>query len=297
MTVKIISWNVRGLNQANKRCVIKNLIQGWKADVYCFQETKIQGDVRNIIKDLWSNRGVEFCQLLVFTGKSLAFTWVLTGIYAPNSREERKEVWWEVGSARGLFNGSWAVCGDFNTVRFPSEKKNCSRITKSMTDLSDFIEAMSLLDLQLAGGRYTWRKGDKHDIAARLDRFLVSDEWNGGFKNIKQSILQKVTSDHSPILLQCGNWEPVRSYFKFESWWLLSEGFLDRVKEWWRSFDCEGRPYFILAFKLKALKVKLREWSKSAQGNLALQKQNIVNQLAEFEKVQDQRALEKRRST
>ncbi|WMV07496.1 hypothetical protein MTR67_000881 [Solanum verrucosum] len=62
-------------------------------------------------------------------------------------------------------------------------------------------------------------------------------------------------------------------------------------KRWWRSFDCEGRLDFILAFKLKALKVKLREWSKSAQGNSALQKQNIVNQLAEFEEVQDQRTL------
>lgn len=63
MTVKIITWNVRGLNQANKRCVIKNLIHEWKADVFCFQETKIEGDISNIIKDLWANRGVKFCQL------------------------------------------------------------------------------------------------------------------------------------------------------------------------------------------------------------------------------------------
>ncbi|WMV46577.1 hypothetical protein MTR67_039962 [Solanum verrucosum] len=61
--IKIVSWNVRGPNQANKRCVIKNLIQGWKADVYCFQETKIEEDVRNIVKDYWANRGVGFCQL------------------------------------------------------------------------------------------------------------------------------------------------------------------------------------------------------------------------------------------
>jgi len=54
MTVKIITWNVRGLNQANKRCVIKNLIHEWKADVYCFQETKIEGDISNIVKDLWA---------------------------------------------------------------------------------------------------------------------------------------------------------------------------------------------------------------------------------------------------
>ena len=83
----------------------------------------------------------------------------------------------------------------------------------------------------------------------------------------------------------------MRSYFKFENWWLQTEGFLDRIKEWWRSFDCEGRPDFILAFQLKTLKIELRECSKSAQGNLALQKENIVNQFAEFEEVQDQRAL------
>lgn len=81
---------------------------------------------------------------------------VLIGIYAPNSREEREEDLWEVGSARGLFNGPWVVCGDLNTVRFLSEKKNCSRITKLMSDLPDFIEDMSLLDLQLAVRSYTW---------------------------------------------------------------------------------------------------------------------------------------------
>jgi len=127
------------------------------------------------------------------------------------------------------------------------------------TDLSDFIEDMSLSDLQLAGGSYTWRKVDKHDIVSRLDRFLVSNEWNGGFKNIKQPILQKVTSDHSPILLQCGNWEPVRSYFKFKNWWLNIEGFSDKIMSWWNSLGFFWKPVYILAYKFKALKGKLKE--------------------------------------
>lgn len=46
--------------------------------------------------------------------------------------------------------------GDFNTVRFPSEKKNSNRIDKSMTDFSDFILDMNFLDLQLTGGNFTW---------------------------------------------------------------------------------------------------------------------------------------------
>lgn len=94
---------------------------------------------------LWSGEisslGANFitCKL---SGINQDLIWFLTGIYVPNSREQREEVQWEVGSARGLFDGPWVVCGDFNTARFPSEKKNCSRIFRAMTDLSDFIEDM-----------------------------------------------------------------------------------------------------------------------------------------------------------
>ncbi|KAH0688906.1 hypothetical protein KY289_016264 [Solanum tuberosum] len=162
-------------------------------------------------------------------------------------------------------NGPWVVYGDFNTVRYPSEKKNCGRISKAMNDFSEFIMDLNLLDPQLECGKYTWRKGDRHDVAARLDRFLVSNEWDEGSKNIKQSVLPKVASDHTLIMSQCGNWEPAKSYFKFENWCLHTEGFLERVKEW--------------------------DFSKSGQGNLALQKQSILGQLAELEETQDQRIL------
>lgn len=110
-----------------------------------------------------------------FTGINQDFTWFLTRIYAPNNREEREEVWWEVGSARGLFEDPWLVSGYFNTVRFPSEW-NCSRTSRAMTDLSDFIEDMGLLDPHLVAGKYTWRRGDRHDTATRLDRFILPNE-------------------------------------------------------------------------------------------------------------------------
>ena len=118
----------------------------------------------------------------------------------------------------------------------------------------ELVGAFFLWDVKVCEGAIS--KGDKHDVAARLDRFLVSNKWDVGFKNIKQSVLLKVTSDHTPILLQSGNWEPVKSYFKFENWWLHTEGFFERVKEWWISITCEGRPDFIIAFKLNILKNK-----------------------------------------
>ena len=43
MKVKILSWNVRGVNDPEKRKVIKNFIRTQRVDLVCLQETKIQG--------------------------------------------------------------------------------------------------------------------------------------------------------------------------------------------------------------------------------------------------------------
>lgn len=153
MKIIIVSWNVRGLNDVRKRQLIKSLLHTWKADVYCFRETKLQGDIRNIVRELWANRWVKYAQLEAsgtrggililwegeicevgaycitckFMGKTMDFSWHMSGVYVPNDREEREEreeVWWELASVRGLFSGPWVVGGDYNIVRFPSEKKN-----------------------------------------------------------------------------------------------------------------------------------------------------------------------------
>ncbi|WMV34480.1 hypothetical protein MTR67_027865 [Solanum verrucosum] len=306
MKINIVSWNVKGLNDARKRLVIKSLIHNWKADVFCFQETKLQGDINNLVRDLWANRWVKHAQLEAsgtrggvilmwdsrvwegevcetgaycitckFSSKSPDFSWHMSGVYSPNNREEREEVLWELCSVRGLFSGPWVVGGgggNFNIVRFPSEKRNCTRFNKAMTDFTDFIEDAELVDIQLAGDVFTWKKGEGHDPAARLDRFLISEEWENTFKNIKQSTLQRVISDHCPLILECGNWERPNSYFKFENWWLQTENFKEMVKIWWDSSIFRGKLDFILASKLKYLKGKLKEWSRTSQGNLGLQK-------------------------
>ncbi|KAG5615410.1 hypothetical protein H5410_015234 [Solanum commersonii] len=44
-----VSWNVRGLNDPGKRLKIKNMVHKWRADVYCFQESKLRGDIRETI--------------------------------------------------------------------------------------------------------------------------------------------------------------------------------------------------------------------------------------------------------
>ena len=108
----------------------------------------------------------------------------ITGVYALNGRVEREHVWEEIGVVRSVFEGPWAVCGYFNIIRYPSEKRNCKRRTLGMIEFSDFIEDMDLVDLQLVGGNYTWFKGGNNNVDSRIDKILISKEWDANFSRI-----------------------------------------------------------------------------------------------------------------
>lgn len=140
---------------------------------------------------------------------------------------------------------------------FGSERHNCVRRSRAMTRFSDIIQALCLADLPLQGARYTWSSGEEFIPASRIDRFLVSSEWNDTFQKIKQVALPKVISDHSPLMLESGDWDKNPSYFKFENMWLNSDGFLDKIKTWWQSYEVNGSTDFILEPKLKLLKKDL----------------------------------------
>ena len=43
MKLKMISWNVRGLNDPQRHLVVRNLLREWKGDIICLQETKLAG--------------------------------------------------------------------------------------------------------------------------------------------------------------------------------------------------------------------------------------------------------------
>ncbi|WMV23105.1 hypothetical protein MTR67_016490 [Solanum verrucosum] len=298
------------------------MIWGWKADIICLQETKLEGNVVDLAKQVWAGRWIKQAYLessgtrggilmmwderawrgeileigaysitCKFESQLQDFKCHITGVYAPNCYKERRIVWEEVSAVRGLMEGPWAICGDFNVTRYISEKKNCTVRTRGMKEFSDFIEDMKLVDLQLEDVTYTWFKGDQQEAASRIDRILISEEWDDKFQNLKQIPLQRLILDHIPIALLGGSWERNKSYFKFENWWLESEGFIDRVREWWSSFNFTGKPDYRLACKLKSLKTKLKEWRNGEEGNLGIQRKKLLEQLADLEAEREDRIL------
>ena len=63
MNLKILSWNVRGLNDRRKRSIVKNLLRDRKCDVICLQETKLTGMDRQMVGNVWSCPFVDWVAL------------------------------------------------------------------------------------------------------------------------------------------------------------------------------------------------------------------------------------------
>lgn len=98
----------------------------------------------------------------------------------------------------GLYLG---VQGDFNIIRFPSEKKRGGYISWSKEKFSKFINQNKLIHLRLRGRKFTWSHNRKRIAMSRIDRFLIAKEWDEHFARALQLALPKRISNHCPIEL------------------------------------------------------------------------------------------------
>ena len=124
-----------------------------------------------------------------------------------------------------------------------------------------------------------------------MDRFIVSEDWEGYFSGAVQSLLPKIVSDHCPILLDCGGTRKGPSPFRFENMWLKEEGFKDLLRNWWVGFQFRGSFSFKLSEKLKALKACLQIWNREVFGNMNARKESTLKQMMFWDSIEGDRVL------
>ncbi|RVW49203.1 putative ribonuclease H protein [Vitis vinifera] len=219
------------------------------------------------------------------------FLWTFTGVYGPTIKRHRELFWEELGAIRGLWSDPWCIGGDFNVVRFPSERSREGRLTGSMRRFSEVIEELALKDLPLHGGLFTWSGGLNGLSRSRLDRFLISEDWENHFSGASQCSLPRPVSDHFPILLDGGGTRRGPIPFRFENMWLKEEGFKELLKGWWQGFNYSGSYSFILTEKLKALKIKLKEWNSEVFGKVGVNKGLALDKVSYWDNQEQLRAL------
>ena len=187
MKIRILSWNVRGANDSDKRKIIKFVIKSNKVDVVCLQETKIKEMSTGLVRSLgvgrhldwrainskgaaegvpvfWDNREVELLEVeegmftisCQFKNCVDGLRWVFTGVYGPVCSRDREDFWEELGSIKGLWRDPWCVGRDFNMVRYPEECNRRGGLSASMRRFTEVVEDLELRDYPLQGGPFTW---------------------------------------------------------------------------------------------------------------------------------------------
>ncbi|RVW93092.1 Transposon TX1 uncharacterized 149 kDa protein [Vitis vinifera] len=279
-----------GANDREKRKLIKDVIKTQKANLVCLQEIKLQEMTSAIVRSLgvgrclewgalnsrgaaggvvvfWDNRVLQLEEMEVgnysvscrFKNVEDGFCWAFSGVYGPSVKVEREEFLSELGAIKGLWNEPWCVVGDFNMIRFPSERSQ-------------------------GGGMFTWSGGFNNLLKSKIDRFLISEDWEAHFQGCIQGVLARPVSDHSPIILDGGGMRKGPTPFRFENMWLKEEGFKEVLRKWWEGIQVSGTASYILSEKLKALKQILKKWNTEVFGQFTVKKQEAWNSLEFWDK-------------
>ena len=102
------------------------------------------------------------------------FVWACTGVYGSNEDGQRAALWEELSQVRARWPMAWCLVGDFNCIRFLSERLGCELFSPAMFAFSDFIDSNSLVDLPSEGTSFTWFRDSGIPSMSRIDRALVS---------------------------------------------------------------------------------------------------------------------------
>jgi hypothetical protein len=163
------------------------------------------------------------------------------------------------------------------------EKRGNTSSGTRIWDFQNLIDNSNLIDTETSNGIFTWtnRRTRSHQIACRLDRFLLSDSLMLEGTALETCILDVHGSDHWPIQL----WldipaTPGQKPFRLEQFWLSHPDFQQKVHTWWREAAVPyGSKMYRFQQKLKNFKQKLKTWNKHTFGNIFEAQKKLMDQM------------------
>lgn len=214
---------------------------------------------------------------------------MITTVYGPHLQGEKQNFLDSIRAFRSLHHEKyWLIGGYFNLILNLNEKKGgIPREDLEMESFRDLLNDLRLVDIPTENGIFTWnnRRGETHQIASRLDHFLVSEDLITLDVHFEASILPSLGSDHWPISLSFDIKEvPKNRPFRFKLSWLRDPTFLDKVKYWWQSSNIQGRNRMhTFQLQLKHLKNEIKIWNKTHFGNIQTSMSNLQDRMKQVQ--------------
>jgi endonuclease/exonuclease/phosphatase family metal-dependent hydrolase len=127
------------------------------------------------------------------------------------------------------------IGGDLNIMRNSKEKNNDCFNNRWPFLFNAVIDSFDLREIDLTGRQFTWANSLPHPTYEKLDRVLMTTEWELKYPLVTVHTLDRGVSDHTPLLLDTG--EPsfmgMNKTFKMELSWFSQPDFYDQVVSIW----------------------------------------------------------------
>ncbi|XP_072066711.1 uncharacterized protein [Arachis hypogaea] len=203
--------------------------------------------------------------------------WRCSGIYGSPQFNIRVLLWDYLVTQSSSFCGLWIVLGDFNEVLFSHESKSCLFSSRHADRLAASLGDSNLFDLKTIGRHFSWYRRVKNgvEVAKKLDRVCINSGWLSLFPEAYAEILNRLQSDHCPILVRCtGRPQPKKNRpFRFIAAWATYPGYRDIVNQSWQA------GYREMHGKLSEVQKNSLEFNSKVFGNIFVRKCKLERQI------------------
>lgn len=133
------------------------------------------------------------------------------------------------------------IGGDFNIIRYANERNTGNGVHRHSGLFNTLIHTFELREMVMTGGMFTWSNNQEVSILKKLDRLLMSKEWEDLFPMAMVKKLPREVSGHNPLLLLFAINPTSKSIqFRFELSWLKNPEFFTQVERIWNK-SCNAK--------------------------------------------------------
>lgn len=138
--------------------------------------------------------------------------------------------------------------------------------------LWECLDRCKIIDIGFSEPRHTWSnlKPLTVLIQEKINRVFINIEWNALYSEAVIKHLERVHSDHYPIILSIHHDTGLRltQPFRFQPMWLSHPSFPEVVRDLWGEVTS-------LSFAISSFTLQAREWHRNIFGNLFQMKNRI----------------------
>lgn len=148
---------------------------------------------------------LDFSISLMLHDVKTGFSWKLVVVYGSPYEAGKLDFLQEIDEVMSNWQGPSMIVGDFNLVRFATDKSNLVINFRWADAFNEWIHKWALVELNASNIKFTWTNNQDCPILAKIDRIFVTTGWEQAFPLVRVKGLEKYPSDHNSLVIDTGD--------------------------------------------------------------------------------------------